>query len=100
MRRINNFLLSSEILKKIKELQQFVKKNYLKSSTLIYKDDPKENYLIVCKNQTCSNKIKNIEELKICCKKIMQYSDQKKGMLLAFTAIAFITPGFFVYSIG
>jgi len=51
-------------IKKIKELQKFVKKNYLKSSTLIYKDDPKENYLIVCKNQTCSNKIKNIEELK------------------------------------
>ena len=50
--------------KKIKELQQFVKKNYLKSSTLIYKEDPKENYLVVCKNQTCSNKIKSVEELK------------------------------------
>jgi len=49
---------------KIKELQQFVKKNYLKSSTLIYKENPKENYLVVCKNQTCSNKIKIIEELK------------------------------------
>ena len=31
---------------------------------LIYKNDSKENYLIVCKNQTCSNKIKTIEELK------------------------------------
>jgi len=51
-------------IKKIKELQQFVKKNYLKFSTLIYKEDPKENYLVVCKNQTCSNKIKSIEELK------------------------------------
>jgi len=51
-------------IKKIKELQQFIKKNYLKSSTLIYKEDPKENYLVVCKNQTCSNKIKSIEELK------------------------------------
>jgi len=51
-------------IKKIKELQQFVKKNYLKSSTLIYKEDSKENYLVVCKNQTCSNKIKSIEELK------------------------------------
>jgi len=51
-------------IKKIKELQQFVKKNYLKSSTLIYKEDPKENYLVACKNQTCSNKIKSIEELK------------------------------------
>jgi len=51
-------------IKKIKELQQFVKKNYLKSSTLIYKEDPKENYLVVCKNQTCSNKIKDIDSLK------------------------------------
>jgi len=49
-------------------LQQFVKKNYLKSSTLIYKEDPKENYLVVCKNQTCSNKIKSIEELKSVAK--------------------------------
>ncbi len=55
-------------IKKIKELQQFVKKNYLKSSTLIYKEDPKENYLVVCKNQTCSNKIKSIEELKSIAK--------------------------------
>jgi len=51
-------------VKKIKELQQFVKKNYIKSSTLIYKEFPKENFLVVCKNQTCSNKIKSIEELK------------------------------------
>jgi len=52
-------------IKKTKELQQFVKKNYLKSSTLIYKEDSKGNYLVVCKNQTCSNKIKSIEELKL-----------------------------------
>ena len=51
-------------IKKNKELQQFVKKNYLISSTLIYKEDPKENYLVVCKNQTCSNKIKSVEELR------------------------------------
>jgi len=52
-------------VKKIKNLQQYVKKNYLKSSALIYKNDLKENYLIVCKNQTCSNKIKSLEELKL-----------------------------------
>jgi len=51
-------------IKEIKELLQFVKKNYLKSSTLIYKNKSKENYLIICKNQTCSNKIKTIDELK------------------------------------
>ncbi len=51
-------------INKNKELQKYVRKNYLKFSTLIYKNDPKENYLIVCKNQTCSNKIKTLEELK------------------------------------
>ena len=51
-------------IEKIKELQQFVKKNYLKFSTLIYKENSNENYLVVCKNQTCSNKIKSLEELK------------------------------------
>ena len=51
-------------IKKIKELQKYVKKNYLKSSTLIYREDPKESYLIVCKNQTCSNKIKDIDSLR------------------------------------
>ena len=51
-------------INKNKELHQYVKKNYLKSSILIYKSESKENYLVVCKNQTCSNKIKSIEELK------------------------------------
>ena len=60
-------------IKKIKELQQFVKKNYLKSSTLIYKEDSKENYLVVCKKQTCSNKIKSIEELKSIVKNYAIY---------------------------
>ena len=46
------------------DLHLYVKNKYLKSSVLIYKNDPKENYLVVCKNQTCSNKIKNINELK------------------------------------
>ena len=55
-------------IKKNKELHQYVKKNYLKSSTLIYKNDSKENYLIICKNQTCSNKIKTIKELKYVVK--------------------------------
>tara|TARA_B110000438_G_scaffold1089_1_gene1064 strand:- start:231 stop:476 length:246 start_codon:yes stop_codon:yes gene_type:complete len=51
-------------INKNKNLHQYVKKNYFISSTLIYKEDTKENYLVICKNQTCSNKIKTIEELK------------------------------------
>jgi len=55
-------------INKTKEIRQYVKKNYFRSSTFIYKDDPKENYLIICKNQTCSNKIKTLEELKAVVK--------------------------------
>ena len=49
---------------KYKDVYQYVKRKYLKSSVLIYKKDSNENYLIVCKNQTCSNKIKTLKELK------------------------------------
>ena len=49
---------------KNKDLLKYIKSKYLNSSVIIYKDNPKENYLIVCKNQVCSNKIKNIDELK------------------------------------
>ena len=51
-------------VQKYKNIHNYIKSKYLKSSTLIYKDDPKENYLIVCKNQTCSNKIKSLDEFK------------------------------------
>ena len=55
-------------IEKNKELHQYVITRYLKSSILIYKKDSKENYLVVCKNQTCSNKIKNLNELKTIVK--------------------------------
>ena len=69
-------------IKKNKELHQYVKSKYLKSSVLIYKNDSKENYLIVCKNQTCSNKIKNINELKNCCEKLCHIVIKKRGCYL------------------
>ena len=50
---------------KYKNIHNYIKNKYLKSSTLIYKDDPNDDYLIVCKNQTCSNKIKTLEALKL-----------------------------------
>ena len=51
-------------IEKYKDLHRYVINRYLKYSVLIYKEDPNENYLIVCKNQTCSSKIENIDELK------------------------------------
>ena len=49
---------------KLKEIHKYVKSKYLKSSTMIYRKDSNDDYLIVCKNQTCSNKIKKLDELK------------------------------------
>ena len=49
---------------KNKNIHNYVKSKYLNSSVLIYKNDPNDNYVIVCKNQTCSNKIKSLEDLK------------------------------------
>jgi hypothetical protein len=54
---------------KYKDLHKYVKNKYLKSSIIIYKNDSKDNYIILCKNQTCSNKIKSLEELKSVEKK-------------------------------
>ncbi len=51
-------------IEKNKDLHEYVKSRYLKSSVIIYKEDPKDSYLVVCKNQTCSNKIKSIKDLK------------------------------------
>ena len=64
---LKTFTFFGDIKKNI-DLHKYVKKNYLKSSTLIYKEDSKENYLVVCKNQTCSNKIKTLEELEAVVK--------------------------------
>ena len=32
-------------------------------ATIIYKEDSSEDYFIICKNQTCSPKLKNLEEV-------------------------------------
>ena len=54
--------------KKIDDLHKIVKKNYLNIATIIYKKSEK-NYLLVCKNQTCSLPIHNIEEFNEYIKK-------------------------------
>ena len=54
--------------KKIVDLHKIVKKNYLNTATIIYKKSEK-NYLLICKNQTCSLPIHNIEEFNEYIKK-------------------------------
>ena len=50
------------------DLNKFVIKKFLNSTTIIYKKSDK-NYLLVCKRQTCSLPIDNIDSLKEYLKK-------------------------------
>ena len=55
-------------VKKLEDLHKIVKKNYLNSTAIIYKKS-KKNYLLICKNKTCSLPIYNIEEFNEYIKK-------------------------------
>ena len=55
-------------IKKMSDLNKFVIKKFLNSTTIIYKKSDK-NYLLVCKRQTCSLPIDNIDSLKEYLKK-------------------------------
>ena len=48
-------------VEKVKE--QTIKK-FMDKATIIYKEDNNEEYFIICKKQTCSPKLKNLEEVK------------------------------------
>ncbi len=50
-----------ETIEKI--IDQTVKK-FMDKATIIYKENNSEDYFIICKKQTCSPKLKNLEELK------------------------------------
>ena len=52
---------NNEELKQIKEI---LIKDYFETATFIYKNNENENFVIVCKNQTCSEKLKKIEDVK------------------------------------
>ena len=47
----------------IEEIRKQVIKKFMDKASIIYKEDSSEDYFIVCKKQTCSPKLKNLEEL-------------------------------------
>ena len=51
---------NTEIVEKIRELTF---KKFMDKATIIYKEDNSEEYFIICKKQTCSPKLKNLEEV-------------------------------------
>ncbi len=47
----------------IERIREQVIKKFMDKASIIYKEDSSEDYFIVCKKQTCSPKLKNLEEL-------------------------------------
>ena len=46
------------------KIRDFLLPNYFEKSTFIYKKSKDEQYILICKNQTCSQKLNNISEIK------------------------------------
>ena len=51
---------NTDIINKIRE--QVIKK-FMDKASILYKEDNSEDYFIICKKQTCSPKLKNLDEL-------------------------------------
>ena len=47
----------------IEKMREQTIKKFMDKATIIYKEDNSEDYFIICKNQTCSAKLKNLEEV-------------------------------------
>ena len=45
------------------KIRDFLLLNYFEKSTFIYRKSKDEQYILICKNQTCSQKLKNISEI-------------------------------------
>ena len=47
----------------IEKIRDKTIKKFMDKATIIYKEDNSEDYFIICKKQTCSPKLKNLEEV-------------------------------------
>ena len=50
--------------KKLIDIKKYLLKNYYEISTIIYKENKVENFILICKNQICSQKLKSLNEVK------------------------------------
>ncbi|MDC2996217.1 thioredoxin domain-containing protein [Candidatus Pelagibacter sp.] len=50
--------------KSFKDIQNKLLKKYFEKATFIHKDSA-ENFILICKNQTCSEKLKSLEEVEV-----------------------------------
>ncbi len=49
--------------KTLENIKTQLMKKYFEKATFIYKENNSENYVLICKNQTCSKKLNNFEEV-------------------------------------
>ena len=47
----------------IEKMREQTIKKFMDKATIIYKEDNSEDYFIICKKQTCSPKLTNLEEV-------------------------------------
>ena len=50
--------------KEFSNIKNYLIKNYFEVSTIIYKENKNENFILICKNQVCSHKLKTLDEIK------------------------------------
>ena len=55
--------INSKNTNKLEEVREQIIKKFMDKVTIIYKEDNSEDYFIICKKQTCSPKLKNLDEL-------------------------------------
>ena len=49
--------------KTLQNIKALLIKKYFEKATFIYKENDNENYVLICKNQTCSEKLKSIDQV-------------------------------------
>ncbi len=49
--------------KNLLDIRNKLLKKYFEKATFVYKENDKENFVLICKNQTCSPKLKNLNEV-------------------------------------
>jgi len=45
------------------EIREMLIKKYFEKATFIYKENTKENFILICKNNTCSEKLKDLKDV-------------------------------------
>ena len=49
---------------KNEDIRKFLQQKFFGRVTFVYNDLEDNNFIIICKNKTCSNKLKKIEDIK------------------------------------